>query len=169
MNVNYIIKIVVMIVENLVELKNIWINKNIKKHMVMGLDVSKNKIGVALSDENLILSFPYKDIIRTKANKDYLEILKIFKEKNISTIVVGYPLFLDGGFSPRCKSILDFCEGLLKLENIDIYLQDERFSTNFVKNNLKKIDKKNNYHDSIDSKSASWFLQIFIDKLKYKI
>ena len=93
----------------------------------------------------------------------------LFKEKNISTIVVGYPLFLDGGFSPRCKSILDFCEGLLKLENIDIYLQDERFSTNFVKNNLKKIDKKNNYHDSIDSKSASWFLQIFIDKLKNKI
>jgi hypothetical protein len=32
-----------------------------------------------------------------------------------------------------------------------------------------KIDKKNNYHDSIDSKSASWFLQIFIDKLKNKI
>ncbi|MCL2567280.1 MAG: Holliday junction resolvase RuvX [Alphaproteobacteria bacterium] len=133
-----------------------YIKNHIKKNQrLLSLDVSKNNLGLATSDANLLLAFPLKTIKRTKFKDDITLLQKIISREDIFALVVGFPYDGDGSLNERTQSIKDFANELLKHIDIPIFFQDERFSTKMIKN--KKQD--------IDSQAAAWFLQIFLDKL----
>ncbi len=137
-------------------------NSNIQQKL-LALDVSQKHLGLAISDSLLKLAFPYKTIVRSNFKKDIDTILKIIEKEGISSLVIGYPLNLEGNKNSRTQSIDSFIKEILKIKDLDIYLQDERFSTQFAKSK-NTSNKKDN---SLDAKAASCFLQIFLDKINY--
>ena len=74
-----------------------------KKSRLLGIDPGKNRIGLAISDEDKLVSTPLKTIIK-KNNSNFInEIKEIIDENNIKGIIVGNPINMDGSKGSFCS------------------------------------------------------------------
>jgi len=89
--------------------------------------------------------------------------LKIYDEKEAAALVVGYPMNMDGSHGPRTQSVRDFCQNLIKLRDIPIYLWDERLSTSTM---LEADMSRKKRKDNVDKLAASYILQGVLDRLR---
>ena len=115
-----------MIYQNLDDFsKNILKNKRI-----IGLDVGRKTIGVALSDRDKNIATA-KFIIARKSNVKDTEILKNYiNENDVGAIVVGLPLNSCGETTEACSYINSFIQKLDKEVDLAIFFNDE-FLTSF--------------------------------------
>ena len=141
-------------------------NNITKKSRLLGLDLGKKRIGIAICDDHQSIATPYKTIIKEAAVKFIDEIKSIVKENNIEGIIVGNPINMDGSLGPASQSIKDICFNINKVINIPLCLWDERLSTVGAFNlssqldiNVSKREKK------IDENAAAFILQGAIDFL----
>ena len=137
------------------------------KSRLLGIDPGKKRIGLAISDEDKLVSTPLKTILKKK-NFDFIkEIKEIIEENNIKGIVVGNPLNMDGSKGSSSQSSNDFARNLSNNISIPITMWDERLSSegafklsaNTGVNTSKKIEK-------LDQNAASFILQGALDYLK---
>jgi len=108
--------------------------------MILGIDYGTKRIGLALGDKNLNIYKPFKIIPN---DKNLIKELKnILKAYHVHLIVLGYPLTPSGKEGQRAKKVKKFYELLKKELNIDIVLQDERYTTFEAKmlSTTKEID-----------------------------
>ena len=138
-----------------------------KKSKLLGIDPGKKRVGLAISDEDKLVSTPLKTIIK-KNNSDLVkEIKKIIEENNIKGIVVGNPINMDGSKGPSAQSANDFAKYLSNNISISVTMWDERLSSeaafnlssNLDINTSKKVEK-------LDQNAASFILQGAIDYIK---
>jgi len=137
------------------------------KSRLLGIDPGKKRIGLAISDEDKLVSTPLKTILKKK-NFDFIkEIKEIIEENNIKGIIVGNPLNMDGSKGSSSQSSNDFARNLSNNISIPITMWDERLSSegafklsaNIGVNTSKKIEK-------LDQNAASFILQGVLDYLK---
>ena len=133
------------------------------KKRIMGIDFGDVKIGIAITDQLKIISYPYLTINRKKTPDYISEIKKIISDKNIDTVVVGMPLTLRGKESSQTIKTEKF---IFKLENsIDaiVYSYDERLSSKEAERYLKKQNLKTGSNkEKIDQIAASIILNDFL-------
>ena len=138
-----------------------------KKSRLLGIDPGKKRVGLAISDEDKLVSTPLKTIVK-KNNSDLIEeIKKIIEENNIKGIVVGDPINMDGSKGPSAQSANDFAKYLSNNISIPVTMWDERLSSeaafnlssNLDINTSKKVEK-------LDQNAASFILQGAIDYIK---
>ena len=138
-----------------------------KKSRLLGIDPGKKRVGIAISDENKLVSTPLKTIVKKKNIDVTNEILEIIKENNIKGIVVGNPINMDGSMGPSSQSAKDFVKNLSNTISIPILMWDERLSSqgafnlssSLNINTSKKVEK-------LDQNAASFILQGAIDYIK---
>ena len=99
---------------------------------LLGLDIGKKTIGLALSDASLKIASPVTILYRTNFTLDMANLLAFADEQNVGGVVLGWPANMDGSHGSRCDSIRDFAHALLKIRDIPIVFQDERLSTKAV-------------------------------------
>ena len=137
------------------------------KSRLLGIDPGKKRIGLAISDEDKLVSTPLKTILKKK-NFDFIkEIKEIIEENNIKGIIVGNPLNMDGSKGSSSQSSNDFARNLSNNISIPVTMWDERLSSegafklsdNMGVNTSKKIEK-------LDQNAASFILQGVLDYLK---
>ena len=137
------------------------------KKRIMGIDFGDVKIGIAITDQLKIISYPYHTIDRKKTPDYISEIKKIILDKNIDTVVVGLPLTLSGNESSQTKKTQKF---IFKLENsVDaiVYSFDERLSSKEAERYLKKQNiKTGSNKEKIDQIAASIILNNFLSSQK---
>ena len=138
-----------------------------KKSRLLGIDPGKKRVGLAISDEDKVVSTPLKTIIK-KNNSDLIKEIKvIIGENNIKGIVVGNPINMDGSKGPSAQSANDFAKYLSNNISIPVTMWDERLSSqaafnlssNLDINTSKKVEK-------LDQNAASFILQGAIDYIK---
>ena len=138
-----------------------------KKSRLLGIDPGKNRIGIAISDEDKLVSTPLKTIFK-KNNSNFInEIQKIIEENNIKGIIVGNPINMDGSKGPSAQSAEDFSKYISNNVSIPVTMWDERLSSeaafnlssNLDINTSKKVEK-------LDQNAASFILQGAIDYIK---
>ena len=138
-----------------------------KKSRLLGIDPGKNRLGLAISDEDKLVSTPFKTIVK-KNNSNFInEIKEIIIENNIKGIIVGNPINMDGSKGPSAQSANDFAKYLSNNISIPIAMWDERLSSegafnlssNLDVNTSKKIEK-------LDQNAASFILQGAIDYIR---
>lgn len=158
-------------------LKNI-IDQAPQGKALLGLDVGKKTIGVAVSDPGHSVATPLTTIKRTKFTKDVEELHKIVQEYEVGGFVIGLPVNMDGSEGPRAQSIRDFALELVQRshivgENPWIALWDERLSTASVKeivdNSVEKRKTRVEAKESglIDKLAAQHILQGALDALDH--
>ena len=144
---------------------------DIKQHIstgqkLLGLDIGKKTIGLALSDASLKIASPVRVLHRTKFTVDMATMLKLTDQQNVGALVLGWPVNMDGSAGPRCDSVRDFAHALLKIRDVTIVFQDERLSTKAVEAVMISADitraKRANRRDAL---AACWILQSFLDYL----
>jgi len=138
-----------------------------KKSRLLGIDPGKNHVGLAISDEDKLVSTPLKTIVK-KNNSNFInEIKEIIVENNIKGIIVGNPINMDGSRGPSAQSANDFAKYLSNNVSVLITMWDERLSSegafnlssNLDVNTSKKVEK-------LDQNAASFILQGAIDYIR---
>ena len=138
-----------------------------KKSRLLGIDPGKNRVGLAISDEDKTVSTPLKTIVK-KNNSNFInEIKEIVGDNNIKGIVVGNPINMDGSKGPSSQSANDFAIYLSNNISIPVTMWDERLSSegafnlssNLDVNVSKKVEK-------LDQNAASFILQGAIDYIR---
>ncbi len=138
-----------------------------KKSRLLGIDPGKKRVGLAISDEDKLVSTPLKTIIKKNNSNLAKEIKEIIEENNIKGIVVGNPINMDGSKGPSAQSANDFAEYLSNNISIPVTMWDERLSSeaafnlssNLDINTSKKVEK-------LDQNAASFILQGAIDYIR---
>ena len=135
-----------------------------KNSRLIGLDLGKKRIGVAICDDKRIIATPYKTIIKENFDQFLSELLIIIKDNNISGIVVGNPINMDGTSGASVHSVKDTVNLLSKNITLPITLWDERLSSAGAYKLSSQLDiKAIKKIKTIDQNAAAFILQGAID------
>jgi len=128
----------------------------------LGIDYGDTRIGIALSDPMQIITKPYTTLAN---NSDFfIKLASIVNEKEVKTIVVGYPYGMKGQITKQTEKVDLFIDRLKQNIDIEVIKVDERLSSKSAENLLKKQGFKTGHNKSmIDDTSAAIILQEYID------
>ena len=138
-----------------------------KKSRLLGLDVGRKTIGLAVSDSNMKIATTVGTIRRSKFTKDVNDLDTIITERQVNGLVLGLPISMDGNEGPACQSVRQFAVNLDNILEIGITFWDERLSTSAVERLLtKEADLSRNRRSKIiDKMAAAYILQGALDSL----
>ncbi len=133
----------------------------------LGIDYGSKRVGIAISDEDGIMAFPYKIIPN---NMEFLDAIhNICGIEEIGAIVLGESNDLSGKPNKIMGSIEEFKRNIEAELDIPVYFQKEFMTTIEARgrggkeiNNAKKVGKENKA--AADASAAALILQRFLDK-----
>jgi len=132
----------------------------------IGLDLGSKRIGVSICDERQSIATPFKTINKTN-NVELIEELKIIiKENNISGLIIGNPVNMNGSMGRSAQSVNDVASNISKSIDLPVILWDERLSTVGAFNLSSLLDiNVSKRVKNIDQNAAAFILQGAIDYL----
>ena len=137
-----------------------------KNTRLLGLDLGKKRIGVAICDSNKKVATPYTTFIKGNLNDFLNKLKKIISENNIQGLVIGNPINMDGTYGKSAQSVNDFSKLISKNISLPVTLWDERLSSSAAYKLSSEIDvKAAKKIKKIDENSAAFILQGAIDFL----
>ena len=133
---------------------------------IMALDVGDVRIGIAVSDLMGIIANPLETYTRKgnlDADADY--IVKLAAEKEVSLIISGLPLGLNGQENEQTAKTREFIDKLKEVCAVPIQYLDERFTTLsaervLIEGNVRRENRKK----VIDKVAATIILQNYLDR-----
>lgn len=114
-------------------------------------------MGLALSDEDGNLAFPYTVIQNKERARIMRAIRKVIKNEGVTRIVIGMPRALSGDDTAETKIVLRFMKEIKKQFSLPVMEENEMFTTR-----LAREGSTNN----IDASAAALILQSYLDKHK---
>ena len=134
---------------------------------LLGVDPGTKTLGLAISDRTRLIATPLKTIHREKFTLDARHLLQVYADNQASALIVGLPINMNGTHGPRTQSVRDFCANLLKLQDLPIFLWDERLSTLAVTRGMLEADmSRKKRKENVDKLAASYILQGVLDRLR---
>ena len=134
---------------------------------IMGIDYGDARTGVALSD--LLCSIVGSTTVVPSRNREkaLADIVRIAKEQEVGTIVVGLPRNMDGSEGPRAELCREFAAILEEVTALPVVMWDERRTTVEAHNILSQ----HNYHgqkrkNTVDAVAASLILEGYLNSMK---
>ena len=134
---------------------------------IMGIDYGDARTGVALSD--LLCSIVGTTAVVPSRNREkaVADIVRIAKEQEVGTIVVGLPRNMDGSEGVRAELCREFAGILGEATGLPVVMWDERRTTVEAHNILSQ----HNYHgqkrkNTVDAVAASLILEGYLNSLK---
>ena len=130
---------------------------------MLGLDVGTVRIGVALSDPLGYTAQPL-EVIERKRTPPFARVAALVAEYEVTEIVVGLPLRLDGTEGPAVESVRAFTKELLASVTVPVVFWDERLSTAqaerlMISGGARREERR----AGIDRVAAALILQSFLD------
>src|SRR5215471_8291639 len=133
---------------------------------LMALDVGTKTIGLALSDTRLVIASPLETIRRRRFAEDMAALFALIDRHEVGGLVIGLPLSLAGGDSPRTQSVRQFARNLLAQRDMPVALWDERLSTAAVTREMIAHDMtRKRRAEIVDRVAAAYILQGCLDFL----
>jgi putative Holliday junction resolvase len=120
----------------------------------LAIDFGERHIGIALSDEQGIIAYPYTVLERSSDRSVLEEIKKICQQKDVKRIILGYPETSRKGATPIQQRILSFLKKLKRL-GIETILYDERWTTKIARQTTEKM---------VDARAAAIMLGDYLER-----
>jgi putative Holliday junction resolvase len=138
-----------------------------EKGKLMGLDLGTKTIGVAISDALRMTASPVETIRRVKFTQDAERLATLIADNNVTGIVIGLPLNMDGSEGPRVQSTRAFVRNLKQKIDLPMVFWDERLSTMAVTRTMIEADlSRARQAEVVDKLAASYILQGALDRLR---
>jgi len=130
---------------------------------ILGLDFGRARIGVAISDELLMLAHPLETI---PANEEPASrVAEIVREKQVDHVVAGIPRQMNGQIGTAATEVLEFVEKLRAILPCPVVTWDERLTTAAAHRALREAGKKTrNTRGYVDQVAAQMILQSYLDR-----
>ena len=133
---------------------------------ILALDVGEKRTGVALSDPLRMVARPLLVVQRASKVDDFDTIGRLVAEHQVSLVVCGYPLSLDGSEGPQGQRIRRYAEQLAETLEVPVELWDESYSTvdaeSIMQVSRKRMTPKER-RQWIDAVAAAVILQSYLD------
>ena len=133
---------------------------------LLGLDLGTKTIGLALSDTSRRVASPLETIPRKKFTQDVKLLMAAVEKHDVSALVIGLPLNLDGSEGPRSQATRAFVRNLRQHTDLPVVYWDERLSTVAAERTLLEADaSRKRRAEVIDKMAAAFILQGALDRL----
>ena len=149
-------------------------NYNIPIMRVLGIDVGRRRIGLAISDVTRTLARPL--IALTVGDADgpdrvAKEIARLAGEEDgLSAIVVGMPARLDGTPSVQSSHVARFIVALKGRTAIPVFEEDERLTSREAESRLAARERDWRKRKArLDAAAAAIILQDYLDRVARKV
>lgn len=133
---------------------------------ILGIDYGEARIGIAVSDP-LGWTAQGLETIKSKdgMKKALARIGEIINQYQVTDIVVGYPLNMNGTKGPRTERTEEFISKLSALGQFNIVKWDERLTTVSAHRTMNELGvKASNKKNIVDTMSAVFILQGYLDR-----
>ena len=135
---------------------------------ILGLDVGKKNIGMAVSDP---LGYTAQSLptIRSKGDtaEDVKAVMDVINELKVETVVVGLPKNMNGSEGPSCAMAKEFGAAVLNEIDLPLVYWDERLTSKMAENAMLDADlSRKKRKQKVDSLAAILILQNYLDYLK---
>lgn len=132
----------------------------------MGIDYGKARIGIAFSDLSGTIASAHS-VIKGQGEKDVENLSNLAKSMDVKYIVIGLPLNADGTESEMSKFVQDFGRKLSEKSGLQVFYQDERYTSFEAEEYLKEAGIKwEKRKELLDKVSAQIILQNYLDERK---
>ena len=134
---------------------------------LMGLDFGSKTVGVAVSDE-LEMTATGVEIVRrespNKLRRTLARVGELISEYNVSTVILGYPVMLDGSEGERVEKTKEFAQMLERRTGVEIIFQDERLTTVEAYEIMDQMGiKKEDRYKYVDMLAAKFILEDYLN------
>jgi putative pre-16S rRNA nuclease len=135
------------------------------RRRILGIDLGRARIGVAVSDELGMLAHPVETI---PAKGDAARrIAEIVREKDAERVVIGLPRHMNGSVGIGASEALAFAEKLRAFVGCEVITWDERMTTMAANRALRESGQKTrNSRGVVDQVAAQMILQSYLDALQ---
>lgn len=131
---------------------------------VLGLDVGDRRVGVAVSDSTWLIAQALDVVHRKGMPSDIAAIRAHVEAQNITDIVVGWPLRLNGRPGMQARKVQIFADALEAALRLPIHKWDERLSTVAAERVLREGHVRGKQQRAVvDKVAASLILQGWLD------
>lgn len=96
---------------------------------VLGIDLGDRYVGLALTDALGMTAQPLSTLGRKGGQGDVKALAELCREHEVSRVVVGLPLNMDGSEGPRARGAREFAKLIEAGLGLPVELWDERLTT----------------------------------------
>ncbi len=138
------------------------------KGRYLGLDPGERRVGVAVSDATGTIATPL-EFLDSRAESHEQRLVDLCSEWEITEIVVGLPVSLDGTEGPAAARSRVFGDAVAGRTGVSVVFHDERFTTVTAEQALLESGmKRRSRSQKRDQIAAAVMLQSFLDKRRYE-
>src|SRR6476619_3246719 len=131
---------------------------------VLGLDLGDVRMGVAISDDARRLAVPLGTVQVGRPPGELKAIAALVADHDVTLIVMGLPLSLDGSHGPRAMHEEAFAENLRAAVPVPVARQGARLTTVEAERALRAAGLKGHERRSVvDAEAARIALQAWLD------
>ena len=132
---------------------------------ILGVDYGRVRSGVAISDISETIAGP---LVTIKNHNGCLEeLVKICKDNQVTTIVMGYPRNMNGTEGENCQMVNEFSDRLVEAGGFNIIKWDERLSSCAIHSMLAQTGARvGKDKGKVDRMAAVYILQGYLDYAK---
>lgn len=131
---------------------------------VLGVDFGLKRVGLAVTDPEGRMAFPLKTIERTTRKELFAGMLDLIESENISKVVVGLPLDLEGGETLSTRQAVNFAESLARRAGVPVVFADERLTSVEAEERLREAGVSGKKLKKVlDSQAAVLILESYLE------
>lgn len=133
---------------------------------VLGIDLGKKRIGLAISDESEQIALP-AGVLESRGRKaDLAAIRSLVSERGVSRVVVGLPLHMDGRAGPAAEAARAFATALAGELGLPVETLDERWSTVEAERTLRETgqSRRERKTGAADTLAATLLLRTYLER-----
>lgn len=135
---------------------------------LLGLDYGVKKMGMALGNTLTCTARPFDILAMDNGQPDWENLIGIISAWQISSVVIGLPLNMDGTDSMLSKRAAKFARRLAhrlgeRRLKVAVYLSDERLTSRAARELAWEQELIKHPNDPIDDVAACLILQSFFD------
>ena len=126
---------------------------------ILGIDWGLRRIGVAVSSPDREFVFVRDTICMSRGDVNHAErIAKLAEDEKVVGIIVGLPLYADGGESDTTKMVRAFVADLAMQTDLPICMIEENLTSVVAQENMGRVHVRD-LKEKLDSESARVILE----------
>jgi putative Holliday junction resolvase len=131
---------------------------------VVALDLGRRRIGLAISDP-LGIALPAGTLERRSLQEDLRWLLEWTAEREVTRIVVGLPIHMNGSSGPEAEQARGFARKLEEATQLPVDLLDERWTTVEAERALRETGRRGRARRKVvDSVAATILLRTYLER-----
>lgn len=134
---------------------------------ILGVDPGERRVGLALTDEDGEMAFPFKTVQRRpgKEAEAAEAVAAEAREHGVTRIVMGLPLHLDGREGTASRRARRFGALVEERAGVPVVFYDERLTSAAAERSLRSLGVRGTRRrDVVDQSAAALLLQGYLDQ-----